>query len=503
MFRIYKTNTESISGSTASNNYVTVRNHLALEDRLQTLGIKLEEVNFWIHQALPGRSFGRFLVYESEWIAKGLDSGDIQVDLSIADQNESILFEALDVVATSFIMSPLQTANQDEERLLLVELELTREKFYTQNHVCKTYESYTELANEFYPSTGMLYEPYLFNPFPIPDVPFVEFAAYIAATNFLVAFIPRLAGSAASYKVNLTGLSTNFGSISSYARLIYNSVQVNKSTPAYKIKLQSNKNCLNEVVESNPQTVTLTESFFYDSPVNTTTSKTNISYLFPYGAYSPEFTDGVAIADTIAYALQTYASSRLNRDLDILYLGVVNVDISMDVQKITWRFDRTGFTTRLESIPWTVDNIILRPLAEPCEDVIYEATLTSTVIAGYALGIIAELGNPSNIINLETMIRDPLGLWEGLKLGSKVYVYQKCGCVYHIVQGPCPNDNRPTSSSGESTGRCCVKWYTQGVGTTTYCYVIPQSICDYIGTNPDAITTWNGALDCTTPCPEV
>lgn len=524
---------------------LSVFDHTQIEDHLNFMGIELDSVNFFKYEALPNRSYGRFIVYEKEWqaffeayLADQAENppppgttpgqsekvvGDITLDLTIYDQYSQKKFEGLELVHTSFLMSPNQEgAGQDGTRLLIIELEMTKKKYHKDNTITEQYETFDDLVAAYDDeSNPYLRPPQVYNKFPLPDVPLVEYLSYIAATHFISVYLPSEGSD--GVKPRMATELFKFDEIPNYCQVLFNDVVIHRTDPKFQVRLQSDDLCKIEFVDSidhypNPpfmgKSVTNNgvttfvggEKYFYVSPFASNTQREEISILIPYAFYDHKIVDkdsegnelpkGQKEANEFAEWISAFASDRLRRNVNILYQGLVPGDLSSDVQSITYFFSRnsqggTGLRTHLKTIPWDINNYVLAPREVRCKDKVFSAFLLSAMTCSAyectAQAFITKIYDTDILIDTEVTIYDPLKIFQNLRIGTRVYVYRECeSCKYVMIQGPCP----PTGNNTPTTAACCIEMQTEFNGTNTYCFEIPQDLCGTLG------GTWTADKTC-------
>jgi hypothetical protein len=568
-----------ISNSVVS---LSVFDHTQIEDHLNFIGIPLDAVNFFKYEALPNRSYGRFIVYEEEWkdMAQSyLDSvancvqqkntckdgcldiknqciadcdsdptcidncnstytsciadcdnlcnegesegsrgvGNMTLNLTIKGQNgdEELeqTFEGLELVHTSFLMSPNQGgAGQDNYRLLIIELEMTKKKYHKDNTITEQYETFDDLVAAYDDeSNAYLRPPQVYNKFPLPDVPLVEYLSYIASTHFISLYLPS-AGSE-DIKPRMATEEFDFAALPQSCKVIFNNIVVKKIDPKFQVRLQSDDLCKIEFVDSldhypNPSFNSTIggEKYFYPLPYSGNTQREEISILIPYAFYDHKIVDkdsegnelptGQKEANEFADWISAFANARLRRNVDIIYQGLVPGDLSSDVQSITYSYSRNGqggvgLRTHLKTIPWDISNCVLAPREVRCKDKVFSAFLLSAITCNTtectAQAFITKIYDTNILVDKEVTIYDPLKIFQNLRIGTRVYVYRECeSCKYVIIQGPCP----PTGGNTPVTAACCIEMQTEFDDSSTYCFELPQDVCGSLG------GTWTSDKTC-------
>lgn len=438
-----------------SETLITVKDHSQWHDHLRSLGVNPTDVNFFSYNAFPNKSYGKFLVYEKEWIDSGLQGGNQTFDLWINDQYTSIRFSGLEVVGTCFVMAPNQIAQQDGSRMLIVELELTQTKYHDSNRLYENYETFPDLRNA-YENGTMLYlnQPFvnaynIYNKYVLPDVSIVDYLAYIAETNFLTCYL-----SPTGTKPKLTSTLFNYEAIPPQVNLIYNKIAISTNPQDIHVVLQSTETCTPEFSKSEGDSLNFNETYFYESSVNTNTQRQEIITFIPYIRYDHTiaFTNpsvGSQQVDAASTFIVPYARNRLQRNVHLIYQGLVPGELAADVQSIIYSYEGNsiGFRTHLRTIPWGYDNPILAIREVACKDSIYIAELKTHLLEGTATADIYRLTvEPTKVIDKDVMVLDKLNLFTNYRSGTRCYVYRECeSCAYVIIQGPCPPKTPVTS----------------------------------------------------------
>lgn len=489
---------DPIGDITYSNKYIEVKDHSYLIDHLLAKGIKLEEVNFFTWRALPERSYGKFLVSEKEWLELigapttevGQDPKPRLASLKILDQDNQLEFTNLEIVSTSFVMSPIYPVGaqfQDGSRILLIELEHNgyNQDYRQTNRRYQSYSSFSDILGEFSNGT-LLVPPYIYNKHEIPNVSIVDYLAFIASSNFLTSFLPP--GNSIPKLTNSKFVFPN------NAQLLYDKVSTLDRPLSLVSVLKSDSLCQDQYKQSDPIPITISDNL-YRSPVNANTETVEIKVVAPYELYdhirdSYDLTHGVSIANSTALALKSNANTRLARNIDVIYQGLVLGEISNDVQRITYYYqgNNYGLRTRLESVPWKVHECILS-IRDKCKDTVFKGVLLSNYVAGTgASAVVFDMGIANKIIEYTTVVKDPIGVFSTLKKGASVLLYKSCGsgmfeysCDYYIIQSECPTTTQPSNI----VGKCVVG---------EYCYNTIEDVCDKLN------GTWtSGAICSSTP----
>lgn len=495
-------------GLTGSGSYTSVRvyDHTKLQDHLESIGISLEEINFFTWRALPDKSYGRFLVYEKQWImAFGNNSTNTSVTLRIESRtpSDTLISKTFNVqiTGTAFIMSPntKTTTNpvppeqpvnngQDGERLLIIEVELTSNAYHKGSRRYYGHADFAGLKTLF--SNGSLFSvnPEVFNRYTVPDIPIGDYVAYLASTHFLTVFIPEGGG-----------LATLTNSLFEYPEpadnpMLYNKVITRQHPPKIKIVLQDDNFCKPNYYKSDELVLiwgtgeAAKEQYFYQSPVASNTQIENYEVLIPFAMVDhikAEFDEnhGKSEANRFRETIQEhYAVTRLLREVDIIYQGLVLGPLANDVQNITYYFQGYdgGIRTRIRSIPWQIDNPILAPRDVKCKDTLFKGVLLTDMETDegmvQAKAVVTKILNDQFLIDRVASVSDPIGVFSDLKAGAKVYLYRECtSCDYVIVQSECP----PSSPLPPSpTGSCCVEFQVEDDGSQTYCFLTNKRACD-------------------------
>jgi len=508
----------NMSSSESGTKRVMVYDHTELVDHLESIGISPEQVNFFVWRALPDRSHGRFLVWEKQWIAEfgAADTKDTVtlVIKSITPSGTEIqkTFE-VEVTGTAFLMSPNEKTTQevppedpenpedppevvnngqDGERLLLIEVELNAGMYHKASRRYVQHADFNNLKSLFANGSMFSVVPEVFNRYTIPDIPLADYLAYLASTHFLTAYIPEGGGTA-----TLTNSLFSYPEPSNNP-MLFNKVTTRKYPPKIKIVLQDNNFCDPEFFKSDDLVIlwgtegTSAEQYFYQSPVASNTEVENYEVFIPFAMVDHIKTEfdpnhGKGQANRFRSVIQeSYANTRLLRDVDITYQGLVLGALSNDVQSITYYFQGYdgGMRTRLRSIPWQVDNAILAPRDVKCKDYLFKGVLLTDMDeneAGMpqAEAVVTKILNDQFLIDRKVVVSDPLGTFSDLKAGTKVYLYRECtSCDYVIIQSECPPPSPlPTSPMGS----CCVQFQIEDDSSSSYCYETNKRACDVLG----------------------
>lgn len=469
-----------------ANAVIKIKDHSYLKNHLESLGIKLEDLNFFKWQAFPNRSYGKFIVSEAEWSALNAPKGNIKADLTIQDQNNTKVFYNLEVVRTSFLMSPIFSAAQDGSRLLVIELEHTADKYHSMNRVFGRSNTVQDLGELTVapPGTPLIDMGEIMNAHTMPDVPITEYLAYIAASQFLTAYLPS--GTPGVENVSYT--TKEKFSFPSNMQLLYSNVSTIATPLRYVVKVRTSDSCIGSFCTSNEITITPSETI-YNSAVNSNTNRQNIELIVPHAFVnhvkaSLEYNHCVNEATRIATKIKPYAETRLLRNIDVIYQGLVPGDITNDVQCITYFFqgNEYGMRTRLQSIPWEPYNSILGIIEPTTNENIFRGVLLSNMPnAQAAIFRLADATEANKFIqSYSTTLKDRLGVFGTLKAGSKVLVYRdSINCSYHVIQSVCPGNPPPSAP----LGKCCVLATLPGAGNylKSFCYQTTEDVCNALG----------------------
>lgn len=511
MFELFNLSTDS--GTAISR--LKVYDQTKLESHLASIGIGMSDINFFIWEALPGKSYGRFLVYEHQWKeAFPNNPTEDTIGLKISwitpgnpDQDGTLIekdFTNLTLTGTAFLMSPNEPTptqpqapdqdgneqppiqlGQDGQRLMIVDVE--HNVGYTKGHTLIEEATTFPGISGLFVNGGMLQHPNLFNIYTLPSIPKSDYIAYIASTHFLTTFLlpgggqPKLTNDLFEYpdpEVN---------------PLLYNKVVTRKTPPQVVFVLQSDDLCKNEFFRSQPMPLDFSneENYFYKSPVRTNSEVDGIEILIPYAMVDHrklEFDEfaGRDEANRFRDKITYYAQKRMLREVDMIYQGLVMGELAQDVQRITYYFQGSngGLRTRIQTIPWEVTNAILAPRTVTCKDVMFRAVLlTDMTISSEGMpkarAVITKILDKMFLIDRDAEINDPLKLFVGLKAGAQVYVYRECkSCKYVIIQGECPPTSVPPTTP---MGKCCVNFQIENNDSTNYCYEVTSKTCEVLG----------------------
>lgn len=506
MFELFNLSSDS---GTAINN-LKVYDQTKLQAHLESIGIGLNDINFFTWEAWPGRSYGRFLVYERQW-KEAFPNNPTEDTIALkitwitpSGTQISKLFNKLVLTGTAFVMSPNEKTTivqppdaqgnpvpdknigQDGERLMVVEVE--HNAGYTNGHVTIEEAGDFPGISSLFDNGGMLQTPNLFNIYTLPSIPKKDYIAYIASTHFLTVFLdgggglPKLTNDLFEYPDPAVN------------PLLYNKVVTRETPPEVKFVLQSDDLCKNEYFRSQPmnlEQMDQEEAYFYKSSVRANTKVEGIEVLIPYAMVDHrklEFDEfaGRNEANRFRDKIEYYAKKRLLRHVDMIYQGLVLGDIAQDVQSITYYFQQSngGLRTHLRTIPWEVINAIYAPRTVTCKDVMFRGVLLTDMSnpsegVPKARAVITKILDKMFLIDRDAEVNDPLRLFTGLKAGAQVYVYRECkSCKYVIIQGECPPTSIPPVTP---MGKCCVNFNIENNASTNYCYEVTSKTCQTLG----------------------
>ena len=469
-----------------------------MQEHLNGIGIDLEDVNFFTWQAFPHRSYGKFLVSEKEWIAvvglpaegpsPGSPAPNRKAKLIIEDANTSKEFSNLDIVSTSAFMSPIYPTGvngQDGSRILLIELEHTASKYHKMNRVYKQYEDFDSLKSQFKDEAPRLRVPAIFNQHVISDVPLIEYLAYIASSNFLTVFLPpgeslpKLTNSQFLFPINMQLLSNKSFSLS--------------TSLGYKVVLKDDRDC--EPMDgsktlgvckslyyvSDIKAVTISDTI-YKSSINANSDIQNIEVIVPYALVNHiDAESNIALSYTevnqFAEDIKGSASTRLLRNIDVTYQGLVSGSITNDVQSITYYFHNNhyGFRTRLRTIPWEMPSSQSWLHSLVSSDKVYKGVLLENIASSSAKALITNLDG--KLVEISSLVFDTLGIFSTLKKGNRILLSRDASnCRFHIIQSECA-----TASDTSPAGKCCVSLSIENGPTRSYCIETTQLVCQRIG----------------------
>lgn len=484
---------------------ISVKDHSSLYEHLQTFGVKLEDINFFKWEAFPERSFGKFLVSEREWleVAKNgqnengdppqLIAGNVYAELTITDGIDTKIFVNLDVVSTSFLMSPLAptgVTGQDGSRLLVLELELSNRKWYDSYRTYGLQGFWSGAGGGVQNIVGYATSD-LTNVHRIPDVSKMEYYAYLASLNFITTYMPS---GDINNPTGIIPVTTNDKFVfPTNKQMIYNKVSVTKGPIKFKVAVPSDDWCSGTYYESEEVLAVNGSDMLYASPVNSKSDVQEIEVVLGYTMVDHlkvafNSSHGDLEAARLANLLKPNIQVRLFRNVDILYQGVVTGNLTNDVQRITYRFEgnRLGLRTRLQTVPWKIHNPILQTIQSNGVSTLYRGVLLSNMPNGIAAIFSMETGNNGyqGLQEYEKIVKDKIGIFSNLKAGDKILLERDAtSCNYYIVNAQCPSTTPPTPPP---TGSCCVPVFPvlgSGFNTEfTVCYgVVSQNTCNNLG----------------------
>lgn len=483
MFQLWK---EINVGSDKEKKYIKIVDAEPITKYFEQLGVDVGELNFFEFNALPDRSYGKFLVSENEWnnLAPEI-KGDTKINLTINDSVTSVDFIELEIKSMAFIATPITytASEQDGFRYYVVEVELQRNDLDEDafNFKLDDWEDVTA----FFEDPAELQPPIVYYPFAPSNISKHQAVAHVADLNFLTAYFePR----DPSLKVALTNYSWDFAA---YAQtgVIYTEVSVREVNWKFSITMFYDYGCpntdiSNSLVTSALQTINFSNSpEVYRSPINSATLKENTQFEFGYSVAKhlekeKNSNFNQTEIDLIAAAIKDNAKTRLKRRINVVYRGVINAVPTNDVQHIHYRLSKYGMRTHIKSRDWCLSPLFGRKF-ELCEDSLFKAVLIDdwySVTSGEA--IIYALGS-NQLIDPKATVGAAIPALEGFyRTGTEVLVYKSCfgGCAsYHVIQGPCHLKNAPPTQG--TVGKCC-KTFIDGSKT---CYSVDSVQCSLLG----------------------
>ena len=510
-------------GSGTAGNAILVYDHTPLIEHLNSIGIQPNQLNFFTWRAFPERSWGRFLVNEKQWQDSfgASTKGKVNLNISWRDADDVLKqknFVGLEIITTSFIMSPNEkttappppdpdnppdpenppedvNSGQDGERMLIVELEHNGESYRKNCRIYEQHESFDELK-EMFDNGEMLQTPQVFNKHTIPDVSVAEYLAYVASTHFLTVYLAPDGGK--------PKLTNDLFQYPDETNILFNKVFTLKTPPKFKMSLQSDNLCKLQFFNSDESILLIEtlETYFYESPIVSNTEQKNIRVLVPYAMVDHRLLEydsdaGKIECDRFMTKIKYYAENRLLRKVDIIYLGLVTSNLSNDVQAITYYYQGSdgGLRTQVQTVPWEVANSILAPREVACKDSMFRGVLLEDMAFSNgsfkSTAAITKILNRNYLIDRVAEVNDPLGIFQELKAGQQIYVYQECGsCGYVIVQGECPD---PSNQHPGPIGKCCVPFDIENDADRIFCYDTTKKVCDVLK------GTWTSGYVCPQP----
>jgi len=448
----------------------------------------LNTFNYW---ALPDLPRGTFLISRKEWERAGFGATGITV--RIEDQNTTVSFLHCVVDKLEYVQAPLTslTTTPDYKDFLIVSL------------VKPMYGGYKDTAAIYLYTEG---ETYLTDLFTVvngtdpgvalnlqvigDELPLNKVYGYVANTLMMTAYVDR--ASSSSDKVSIVGLNSGTGTLLPlYKRMAYSKVSISTEIGKVQLLIQR-KDIKNTVttVASSVDTVSYTESVVRNPLTNS--NNFTYAYVYPFYQTNADTFAGDATNTTIFNAVKANASYRLGRSYKLVFLGVVDANISNDCQRITYTLDNLGITTTVESVPWAYFNPSGFPKPVICTERVVTFTLRSEWYGGIA---IADFTDPldANFVGYTGVVEDPQGIFTYLHTNQQGYAIIKCNNRALAIQAKCGSVS--TSSSSATYGRCCMteRVYPYDV------YCIPDTLASYCVDNDNYTAAWTAGASC--PCP--
>lgn len=483
---------------------IKVLNQYPIVDKMRNeCGIELPEINYWVWQTYPERSYGKFLVAESD-IAQLYDmSGGVspaKCTLAITDFNVTTTFIDISVRSiTSYAMALEDSASIDGHRLMAVELEMERLWYDdeissvkegicgSQTPLARTFSTWNELTQYLFRDSlelGELTAPSEFNEKILYNQVSPSYlAASLASMQGYVAF-----PSNKTYGAELGTTSTEFTRTNLNSQK-YNLIFVEHGTIPYRINLNIRLLTTNyrtgsiAVISDDDKIYSNTPTGpFYRS--NNLRNDQAIQFLYPW-----ELLDQSSMYDPFTFMssfIKDNILKKLSTNFHIICKGVYDGSLNHTLNYLKYAYTRTGMITELKSKPF---KILTFPFVDGYVDdkreYVYIATLINHMSLGAALADIRHVLNPVTVLFNDYPVFDPLNLVSGYCAGTKCYVYRTLDDEFVIISGPC-NPNSPCTPSPDPTGAC--NYYDPETGLA--CAITTEATCNALG------GTWTSGGTC-------
>lgn len=370
---------------------VTVRDHRPLIQYLEERGIDhqdLDDINFFQWAALPEVSYGKFLVWEGDWKYNDCDGSQI-TSLVIQDGLDEVTFDNLFLSDVTAVQSTLDLSDIDSDpemddddeiksetvtgRLLIITLTLDR----FLNHPLQagvrglgpedgkvTIDDTDSDYEEYRPSKEGIFPQFANKEQELPvmhtlEKPIDLYMAYFAHVHFATAYYSRTGNT--DTLPTVTNELTDFRSlrllplIHNQSRSTSKGIKFNFYYRDHMYRIADSEG--EEYRSANQTMLPDQEDYFYISrPEDESPLVEFVNFYYPFWIVDTTDEAYQDTLDTIATSALGNAQTRFQRNLNLLYLGVVDTVINNDVQEITYRLEDIGFTTRLKTIPWKLWN---------------------------------------------------------------------------------------------------------------------------------------------------
>lgn len=434
--------------------------HTTLESRwMRELNIKIPEVNFFIWQTYPDRSYGRIVVHEEDfWAAiengSSANAQSLIGTLTISDfATNTRVFNGVSIRATKNYLCGIKDGTQNGKRLLVLELELQRFWFdssYTDtgsgvttytgvyqygSHVDRTFNTWSDLTDLLYIASGVLISPLVFNKYiRYKEVPIERLCASITAMNGLTAFPHPTTIQKAAIGTTLFDPSSMNEELILYAENGTTNINLRLGVNLYTDKYRYG----NAVMVTASDDTYVGPALYEDYRSTTLQDFTALKFAYPYELVDLDnpIRSGVAIQLYYANQFAPFIIDRMANNFHYLVHGVASYSLDQTLNYIKYSFTSNGFVTQLKSKPFELYPLQL--IDSTADECIFVAQLTTNMNVPIAEGNIYHTMNLFNVLHVEVPIYDPLNFVQGYCAGTRCYVYKTVDEEVVVISGPCP-----------------------------------------------------------------
>lgn len=434
--------------------------HTTLESRwMRELNIKIPEVNFFIWQTYPDRSYGRIVVHEEDfWAAiengSSANAQSLVGTLTISDFTANTrVFNGVSIKAAKNYLCGIKDGAQNGKRLLVLELELQRFWFdssYTDSgsgvttytgvyqygsHVDRVFNTWSSLTDLLYISSGVLISPLLFNKYiRYKEVPIERLCASITAMNGLTAFPHPTTIQKAAIGTTLFDPSSMNEELILYAENGATNIDLTLSIKLYTERYRYGNASMAPAGENSYQGPLLYED--YRSSVLRDYMALKFAYPYELVDLADPTRGGIAIQLYYANQFAPFIIDRLANNFHYLVHGVASYSLDQTLNYIKYSFTSNGFVTQLKSKPFELYPLQL--IDSTSDECVFVAQLTTNMNVPIAEGNIYHTMNLFNVLHVGVPIYDPLNLVQGYCAGTRCYVYKTVDEEFVVISGPCP-----------------------------------------------------------------
>lgn len=434
--------------------------HTTLESRwMRELNIKIPEVNFFIWQTYPDRSYGRIVVHEEDfWAAiengSSANAQSLIGTLTISDfATNTRVFNGVSIRATKNYLCGIKNGAQNGKRLLVLELELQRFWFdssYTDtgsgvttytgvyqygSHVDRTFNTWSDLTDLLYIASGVLISPLVFNKYiRYKEVPIERLCASITAMNGLTAFPHPTTIQKAAIGTTLFDPSSMNEELILYAENGTTNIDLTLSIKLYTERYRYGNASMVSAGENSYQGPILYED--YRSSVLRDYMALKFAYPYELVDLADPTRGGIAIQLYYANQFAPFIIDRLANNFHYLVHGVASYSLDQTLNYIKYSFTSNGFVTQLKSKPFEIYPLQL--IDSTSDECVFVAQLTTNMNVPIAEGNIYHTMNLFNVLHVGVPIYDPLNLVQGYCSGTRCYVYKTVDEEFVVISGPCP-----------------------------------------------------------------